>query len=150
MRDEHDPRLVVLAGHRNPCGRDPLTDHRRAEQQRGLIVMAPAQVRDRALDRRQQFVVGHREPAVAEPLRDRLGADVAAVREQHQRATRRPDPLEHVDGAGQRPGAAVRIAVDERPVDVEHESAHAVQTQAAVAQLSRHGARPRCRRPCAT
>jgi len=91
--------------------------------------VATAQIGDRALDRRQDLVLGDRQAVLGQRSRDRAGTDVAAVGEQHQRSPGGADPLEHLDRARLRVGAAVGISVHERPIDVEHEPAYVVEPQ---------------------
>ena len=67
---------------------------------------------------------------------------MAAVREQHEPAAGRTDPLEHLDRARLRVARVRRATVHERAVDVEHEPANVIEAQAVT-----HDARAPSRRP---
>ncbi len=82
------------------------------------------------------------QAVLAQPLGDLGRRNVAAVGEEHEPAARRADALEHLDGAGLRPAAAVGAAVQQRAVDVEHEGARLRETPAAAVS---HGATPPAR-----
>ena len=91
---------------------------------------------------------GHRQAILGQAARDCLGADVAAIGEQHQWAAGGADAVQDLDGAGLGPAVTVGPPVHKRPVDVEHEPANVVEPQrAAGADLSWHGARAPFRRP---
>ena len=89
-------------------------------------------------ERRQHLAVLDRQACRPELAGERVGRQVAAVREQRVRPAGRGDLLENLAGAGN-DVHLVAGALDERAVDVEDEAANAVKE---------HGATPRGRRPC--
>jgi hypothetical protein len=95
------------------------------------------EIGDRAADRGQELLAGDGEPVLAQTGGEGLGVQVAAVREQDQRAAGGADPFQHLNRARQRDGAEVGAAVDHRAVDVEDEPLDVVERdQRAAAALS--------------
>src|SRR5581483_3446774 len=91
-----------------------------------------AEVRPDAAERREELVVRHVEPGRAQAPGEPRRRLVAAVREDRQPPPGLADPPEDLP----RPGLDVdplALAVDERPVDVEHDRPDALK----------HGATPR-------
>src|SRR4051812_46480436 len=66
------------------------------ERQDRTRAAATVQIRLHAAKRRQELVVFHGEPNVAQPTRERLRRHVTPVCEEHERPAGGPDLLEHL------------------------------------------------------
>ncbi len=126
MGDEDDLRVVAV-GERHAGRRHVLANRVGREQQRRPVGVMAAQERDRAVDRQQYLLVCDRQPVGAQPAATVAAGAWLRVGEQHQPAIAGADPFQDLDGAGLRHAAAVGPAVEQRPVDVEHEGAGGVK-----------------------
>ena len=84
------------------------------------------EVRLHAAQRRQDLLVLHGEPCLAQLACERRRRHVAPVREERERPPGCADRVEHLARSGQRTHLGAR-AVHERAVDVEDEAADVVR-----------------------